>query len=492
MSTAPKLELAWEAIQEMCPTEANIQAYLGRIQEFCSYAEDTHLITISHRKAAAYYDSEQMKIAGEKRLADFISPTWLAVFQDKSMRAIDEAREFVERYYVVNTELSRNDLFQAIRDASRITHDLFTVFEACQPQYSSRLEPCIINLLPTSLPQDIQQEIIATLSLSPERNPLVEEEIAWSKVLLKLRKQFHSHLPSLLEYSYKELEDHARIWGLSYAADGHKPWSKESLYMRLQKDWSSTSRDVEQQAVQNKEALVRKQQELITKYSISQEVVRLCAVVATVSHIRLCLRIQGWMPVIHIMMNQLFPQLPSHVPYSTTQLECCRYVELMNILNGDYSLSTEELDRRNELVLFGILDGKEVLWSGRDAQEAIAQYIPQEDTNLRELRGQVAMKGKVRGICHVLNWHSENSAQEIEAMPEGAILVAGQTRPQLMSAIRKAAAIITDEGGITSHAAIVSRELAVPCVIGTKIATKVLKTGDEVEVDANTGIIRKL
>jgi len=54
-------------------------------------------------------------------------------------------------------------------------------------------------------------------------------------------------------------------------------------------------------------------------------------------------------------------------------------------------------------------------------------------------------------------------------------------------AMKKAAAIVTNEGGVTSHAAIVSRELGIPCVIGTKIATEVLHDGDLVEVDANHG-----
>jgi pyruvate, water dikinase len=58
--------------------------------------------------------------------------------------------------------------------------------------------------------------------------------------------------------------------------------------------------------------------------------------------------------------------------------------------------------------------------------------------------------------------------------------------------MKKASAIITDEGGITSHAAIVSREMKKPCVIGTKIATKILKDGDLVEVDADRGIVNIL
>ena len=63
-----------------------------------------------------------------------------------------------------------------------------------------------------------------------------------------------------------------------------------------------------------------------------------------------------------------------------------------------------------------------------------------------------------------------------------------------MTAIKlaKAITIVTDEGGLTSHAAIVSRELGIPCILGTKVATKVLKDGDLVEVDAEKGVVRKI
>ena len=64
------------------------------------------------------------------------------------------------------------------------------------------------------------------------------------------------------------------------------------------------------------------------------------------------------------------------------------------------------------------------------------------------------------------------------------------TRPEFAPAMKNAVAVITDEGGITCHAAIVSRELKVPCVIGTKIATKILHDGDEVEVKADHGLVR--
>ena len=58
--------------------------------------------------------------------------------------------------------------------------------------------------------------------------------------------------------------------------------------------------------------------------------------------------------------------------------------------------------------------------------------------------------------------------------------------------MKKSSVIITDAGGLTSHAAIVSRELGIPCIVGTKIATQVLKDGDLVEVDAEKGIVKIL
>ena len=77
-------------------------------------------------------------------------------------------------------------------------------------------------------------------------------------------------------------------------------------------------------------------------------------------------------------------------------------------------------------------------------------------------------------------------------MQQGDILVSIATTPAIVPAMKKAAAIVTDEGGLTCHAAIVSRELGVPCVIGTKIGTKIFKDGDMIEVDADEGTVKKV
>ncbi|MBI5654350.1 hypothetical protein HZC53_01710 [Candidatus Uhrbacteria bacterium] len=109
------------------------------------------------------------------------------------------------------------------------------------------------------------------------------------------------------------------------------------------------------------------------------------------------------------------------------------------------------------------------------------------ETDIVEITGQVASPGTARGCVKIVWTKNDNSK-----IMDGDILVSPMTRPDFLPAMKAAAAFVTDEGGITCHAAIVSREMMKPCVIGTKIATKVLHDGDEVEVNADKGIVRIL
>lgn len=100
------------------------------------------------------------------------------------------------------------------------------------------------------------------------------------------------------------------------------------------------------------------------------------------------------------------------------------------------------------------------------------------------LSGSAASPGIGIGPVKILT-----SAKEVGKVEKGDVLVAPMTSPDFVPAMKKAIAIITDQGGETSHAAIVSRELGVPCVVGTKEATKVLKDGAIVTVDGAKGEI---
>ncbi len=101
--------------------------------------------------------------------------------------------------------------------------------------------------------------------------------------------------------------------------------------------------------------------------------------------------------------------------------------------------------------------------------------------------GQVAYPGKAKGIVRILK-----SPADVFKVKHGDVLVTFATTPDFLPAMYRAVAFVTDQGGITSHAAIVSRELKKPCVIGTKVGSKVFSDGDVVEVDATEGTVRKV
>lgn len=113
--------------------------------------------------------------------------------------------------------------------------------------------------------------------------------------------------------------------------------------------------------------------------------------------------------------------------------------------------------------------------------------VSKDFTKLRKFTGIVASRGKAIGIANIVL--NPDTTKKFE---KGEILVTTMTSPKFTIFYKKTSAIVTDGGGILCHAAIVAREMEIPCIVGTKIATKVLKDGDYIEVDANRGIVRKI
>lgn len=133
-------------------------------------------------------------------------------------------------------------------------------------------------------------------------------------------------------------------------------------------------------------------------------------------------------------------------------------------------------------------------YEGQRAQ-AIIKMFRDDVSGTRVVSGRVASLGKAVGPVKIINVDYTDLGllhKEIATMNKGDILIAETTSPELIIACKKAAAIVTDIGGLLSHAAIVSREFGIPCIVGTKNATKVFKDGDIVEVDAEKGTVTKI
>ncbi|MFH0952062.1 MAG: PEP-utilizing enzyme [Patescibacteria group bacterium] len=129
----------------------------------------------------------------------------------------------------------------------------------------------------------------------------------------------------------------------------------------------------------------------------------------------------------------------------------------------------------------------QVIRNKREKERILRRELPKPDSRTKIITGQPASPGKVRGAVRIVM-----TPEDCRKIKKGEILVSNMTHPDYLLGIHKAAAIVTDEGGVSSHAAIVARELKKPCIIGTKIATRVFKDGDKVEVDADKGVVNKI
>ncbi len=155
-----------------------------------------------------------------------------------------------------------------------------------------------------------------------------------------------------------------------------------------------------------------------------------------------------------------------------------------------------EIERRNvAFYMWGKGEGV-VIKTGAEAKKDIEVFVSEMAREHSEMiQGTSAHKGKARGTARVTTYSFDNFDavhQFMERMQNGEILVAETTSPELMTACQKAAGIITDQGGMLSHAAIVSRELNIPCIVGTSNATEIIKDGDLVEIDGATGMVHIL
>lgn len=160
--------------------------------------------------------------------------------------------------------------------------------------------------------------------------------------------------------------------------------------------------------------------------------------------------------------------------------------EIKAMLFNNLDCSAELLKRTKRCVWYADKNS-DVVWTGAEADEIFSELEEEVPTDVTELRGETGCAGYAKGPVRIII-----RAEDMAKMNPGDILVSIATDPDIVPAMKKAGGIVTEQGGVTSHAAIVSRELGIPCVIGTKIATRVLKDGDMVEVNASQGIVTKL
>jgi len=151
-----------------------------------------------------------------------------------------------------------------------------------------------------------------------------------------------------------------------------------------------------------------------------------------------------------------------------------------------FTITPLMFQQRKHGYVFLLNNNGEAVSTRQKDREQLREYvnIQYRRPSQQELIGRPVQSGRVTGtVIRTL---------KRRRWPKKAIYIAQNTHPTEVPYLKQVVGIVTNEGGLLCHAAIVARELNIPCVIGTKIATKVFKDGDRVEVNATSGIVRKI
>lgn len=146
-----------------------------------------------------------------------------------------------------------------------------------------------------------------------------------------------------------------------------------------------------------------------------------------------------------------------------------------------------ELEKRYKLAGFFFKGNQQYVLTGKEFNNLENQISGGRELKINQIKGKTAYPGSVQGTARIVV-----NPQKIKVFNKGDILITGMTRPDFLFLIKKAGAIVTDAGGILSHAAILARELKKPCITDTEIATKTFRDGDIIKVEATKGIVKKL
>lgn len=186
--------------------------------------------------------------------------------------------------------------------------------------------------------------------------------------------------------------------------------------------------------------------------------------------------------------RKLYTEIARRLNLSSTEVPYLMRDELISAIRGEASvIDTQAIRDRMEMFIVSRDENGVEIITGDSAEKIISKELSgHESPKENLLKGVCASPGKASGKAKIVL-----GVQDASKVESGDILIAIQTTPDLLGAMKKSAAVVTEEGGLLCHAAIVSRELKIPCIVGVKKATDILKDGDLVEMDADVGSLKK-
>ena len=473
-----KFQLMWEAHPMGVQTGRwVIDIFLknNKYKEIADLIEENIILFYSQQTGTQfYYSVSEMQDASEAGYIKFGIQKKFQEWVKNALFLINESGKVYNDF--LDTDIQKTDskdLFDILKKYIQLMNKVYTYYMSCQPQYAEKLEKEVKENINSN-------QIFKVLTTSTKIDPVKVEEVEWLKIIRdfsgnELNEKIKSHADKYVSFG---------------AVESGTPWNFE-YYQKKLKDITKEQAQEEIEEIELKQRKFKEDYKSAKQEEIDPEISQKALNLAEIGWIRFSLRF-AWTKISHmqIEISKEFIRRKINSRLTYENVFELTFKEFEKILFKNRQIDKEEIKKRKQAHIFVTSGGEYEFLIGEKAIKKKDEFIEKVKYNQKEITGAVACEGKVIGKVILFSWMEKDLTKKMAKMEEGSILVAGQTRPQLMPAIKKASAIVTDEGGITCHAAIVSRELGTPCIIGTKIGTKVLKNGMEVEVDADKGIVK--
>lgn len=307
---------------------------------------------------------------------------------------------------------------------------------------------------------------------------IIEEELFAKKIAYQIQQQGLRGLALK-----KKISAHIKKFGHIVVYDEtNDPMSFDFVQRRLEEYVKNKNlgKEIEKTQAQFKENK-KKFQSLLSRYKFNKKDLDLVIFSDEFAHF-MEIRNQ-YRAIAAVYSKDLFRLIAERINLTVEDLLCFNDYEINDALLGKIDLPRQEAKWRFTYSTVITKKQKFLISTGKEAKEI--EEVVTKKYDVAEIKGSPTNKGIASGRVKIVI-----DMDDVRKVTEGDILVSPMTKPVFLLAMKKAAAIVTDEGGMLCHAAIISRELNIPCVVGTKIATQVLKDGDMVEVDANKGIVK--
>lgn len=434
------------------------------------------LFVLQKGQGSAYFDEDQIKEMGKalaKRIAKNpeVVSKHIQGLQQASEELVEvaeaESKGNLERLSLKNLKQRFEEFVEAHLKFSPYMMTPFAVEKICY----KKVKEALARFKDTD-------KLLEELLVPSELPAVILEQRELAELAQKIKQKKIKNYQPLLEKHWQKY-----CW-LSVYSPTDKPYNLSYFRGRLE---GLLQTNILSKQIDEALSKVQAAEEKLEELKLHSETVQLIELLRQYVFLR-TYRVEMLCRAYHLV-RPVFTEIAKRADLQLSDLAVLNLNEILNFLEGEKLPPEKELSRRKGRYAYLMRNGKLGFYVGKQVDKMLEEELSGGRAGLgeiKELVGSVACRGYAKGRVRLA------TKDNISSFQKGEILVTTMTSPDFTLAMQKAVAVVTDEGGVLCHAAIVSREFGIPCVIGTERATKVLKDGDLVEVDADKGIVRKL